>query len=98
MGVPLLISIGVFVIATLVGALSRIRYVWIGIVGVVLGLGFWAIMAVIIYRGPDNPDLGERGWTIAAGGLAALFVAAWLVGVAAGRALRLRSSRTSVSV
>jgi hypothetical protein len=97
-GVPLLIGIGVFVIATLVGALARVRYSWIGIVGAVLGLGFWAIMAVIIYRGPDNPDLGERGWTIAAGGLAGLYVAAWLIGAAAGRALRGRSSRASVSV
>jgi hypothetical protein len=86
--VLLLIGVGVFVVATLLGTLAPISYTWIGVVGVALGLGLWVAAAITIFRGPDNPDLGEDGWTIVVGILLALYVGAWLLGAAVGRALR----------
>jgi hypothetical protein len=96
--VLLLVGVGVFVVATLLGTLSRIAYAWIAIIGVVLGLALWVTAAIMIFRGPDNPDLGEDGWTIVVGIVLGAYVGAWLLGAAAGRALRGRSThRRSVS-
>ena len=86
----LLIGVGVFVVAMLVGAISQIPYAWLAIVGLVLGLGLWVAAAVVIFRGPDNPDLGEDGWTIVVGVLLGLYVGAWISGAIVGRALRWR--------
>jgi hypothetical protein len=90
----LLAGVGVFAVAALLGTLSRLRYAWIATVGVLLGLGLWVAAAIMIFRGPDNPDFGEDGWTIVVGILLALYVAAWLVGAAVGRGLRGRSARS----
>jgi predicted Kef-type K+ transport protein len=91
----LLIGVGVFVVATLLGTLTEIPYAWIGAVGVVLGLGLWAAAAIALFRGPDNNrDLGEEGWTIAVGILLAFYVVVWLLGAAVGRGFRGRAARS----
>jgi hypothetical protein len=96
--VLLLIGVGVFVAAALFSALSGLSYPWVGMIGVVLGLGLWIAAAIVIFRGPDNPDLGEGGWTMVVGVLLALYVGVWLLGSAVGRVLRTRSTRgTSVA-
>jgi hypothetical protein len=87
------VSVGVFVAAVLLSALSGLSYPRVGMIGVVLGLGLWIANAIVIFRGPDNPDLGEGGWTVLVGVLLALYVGVWLLGSAVGRALRTRSTR-----
>lgn len=70
------------------GAVTSVRYTWLAGAGIVVGLLLWLVMAVVIFRGPDNPDLGETGWTIVVGVVIAIWVGAWVVGAAAGRVLR----------
>jgi hypothetical protein len=89
----LLIGAVVFVVATLLGTLPRISYMWSAAVGVFVGLGLWVAAAIAIYRGPDNPDFGEDGWTIVVGVLLGMYVVVWLLGAAVGRALRGRTTR-----
>ena len=85
-----LITFGVFTAALFAGALVPTPYKRLASIGAGLGLLLWLVMAIGIYRGPDNPDLGETGWTIVIGGVIAIFVGAWLAGAAAGRLLRWR--------
>ncbi len=91
------IGVGVFVVAMLLGALSRMSFRRIATIGIVLGLVFWGAEAILIFRGPDNPDLGETGWTIVVGILAAIYVVSWLVGAALGRVFRGRRSRSGMT-
>lgn len=83
-------GLGVGVVAALLGALTSVAYERLAAIGIGLGLLFWGIEAIVIFREPDNPDLGETGWTMVVGVLAGIYVAAWLAGAAVGRAFRLR--------
>jgi hypothetical protein len=94
--VVILIGVGVCVAAALLGLFSAMTYSRVAAIGFALGLLFWGVMAIVIFRGPENPELGEAGWTLVVGLYVGLYVLAWLVGAAVGRALRgLRSRRTA---
>jgi len=88
--VVVLIGVGVFLAAALLGALSGLSYGWVAMLGIVLGLGLWIAAAIMIFRGPDNPDFGEGGWTMVVGVLLSLYAGVWLIGAAVGRELRRR--------
>ena len=95
-----LIACGSFVAAFVAGAVLPRQSAKVLLAGVVLGSLTWLAVAIVIFRGPDNPDYGELGWTMLAAGIIGLFVGSWTVGTAAGAFLRaavvrLRRSRSS---
>ena len=71
-----------------VGAVTDVRFGRLAAAGIAAGLVLWFVMAVVIFRGPDNPDLGEGGWTIVVGAVIAMWVGGWVVGAGLGRLLR----------
>jgi uncharacterized membrane protein len=83
-----LVCIAVALVALGGAALIPTTFARLTAVGAVLALVHWGFWAVVIYRGPDNPDLGEFGWTVFMGIVSAVFFAAWILGLAVGHALR----------
>ena len=86
--VIILIAVGVAVTTAIAGAATDIRYWRLAATGIVAGLLLWLAMGIVIFRGPDNPDLGEAGWTIVVGVVIAIWVGAWVIGAGVGRLLR----------
>ena len=84
----ILIAVALALVTAIAGALTDIRYGRLAGVGLVIGLVLWLVMAVIIFRGPDNTDLGETSWTIVVGVVIAIWVGAWIGGAAVGRLVR----------
>ena len=89
----LLTGAGAFAVAALLGALGS-TYRQLAAVGSILGLASWGFLAIVIFRGPDNPDLGETGWTIFVGFHIVILLGVWLLGAATGRVLRRLGERT----
>lgn len=81
-----------FGVACAAGALTAFTYKQVAAAGAGIALAVWGIVAIGIFRGPDNPELGELGWTIFFGFAIAVPLVAWLIGARAGRAVRSRSS------
>ena len=86
--VVILIAVVVGVLAAVAGAATNVSYARSAAGGIAIGLLLWVVAGISIFRGPDNPDLGEVGWTVVAGIAIGIWVGAWLVGAAAGRLLR----------
>ncbi len=86
--VLVLIIVAAGAAALLAALLLPVTFPRLGAVGTALGLAFWIAMAIVIYRGPDNPDLGEDGWTIVVGIYTGILVAAWWAGAGLGCVLR----------
>ena len=84
----ILIPLGIGMATALVAALTEITSGLLAKIGVGAGVLVWLVLAITIFRGPDNPELGETGWTILVGLVIATWVGAWLVAIAAGRLLR----------
>ncbi len=82
--VIILIAVALAAVTAVVAAATRITFGRLAGVGIAAGVLLWLVMAVIIFRGPDNPDLGELGWTIVVGVVIAIWVAGWIVGAAGG--------------
>jgi hypothetical protein len=83
-----LVCVGIAVAGAAAAALIPTTSTRLATIGAVLALATWAAFGIVIYRGPDNPDLGEFGWTIMAGFFCVGFLAAWMIGVIVGCLLR----------
>lgn len=84
--VLVLVGVAAFAVALVATALTG-RWRRVTLIGVVLGVVVWTAEAINIFRGPDNPDLGEFGWTVVAGVVIGGWVAAWLLGTLVGAAV-----------
>jgi hypothetical protein len=83
-----LVCIGIAGAAALAAVFTPTARERLATVGAVLAALTWAVLGMMIYRGPDDGDLTELGWTVMAGVLCAGFLAAWMIGLSVGRLVR----------
>jgi hypothetical protein len=98
-----IVRIGVFAAACLVGALPRSTFRRLAQGGLAAALVLLVVFAVIIFRRPDNYfDSTDTALTIIVGWELFVLLGVWLLGAAAGRAMHrsmvTRRGRSSTGV